>query len=73
MGPGTAALIGQIVPGTGNPTNGIVRAGDGISKYNYEWPALAIAPRFGAAYDVSGRQALVLRGGVGRVLRSAGR
>ena len=65
MGPGTAALIGQIVPGTGSPTNGIVRAGDGISKYNYEWPALTVAPRFGAAYDVSGRQAMVLRGGVG--------
>src|SRR5262245_53691509 len=65
MGAGTAALIGQIVPGTGNPTNGIVRAGDGISKYNYEWPALALAPRFGAAYDVTGRQTMVLRGGVG--------
>lgn len=65
MGAGTAALIGQIVPGTGDSTNGIVRAGDGISKYNYEWPALTIAPRFGAAYDVSGRQALVVRGGVG--------
>jgi hypothetical protein len=64
-GPGTAALIGQIVPGTGSPTNGIVRAGDGISKYNYEWPALAVAPRFGGAYDVSGRQAVVIRGGVG--------
>jgi hypothetical protein len=65
MGLGTAALIGQIVPGTGSPTNGIVRAGDGISKYNYEWPALTIAPRLGAAYDLSGRQALVVRGGVG--------
>ena len=65
MGAGTAALIGQIVPGTGSPTNGIVRAGDGISKYNYEWPALALAPRFGAAYDVTGRQALVVRTGVG--------
>ena len=65
MGAGTAALIGQIVPGTGSATNGIVRAGDGISKYNYEWPALAIAPRVGAAYDVTGRQALVVRGGLG--------
>ena len=42
-----------------------MRAGDGISKYNYEWPALAVAPRFGAAYDVSGRQSLIVRGGVG--------
>jgi hypothetical protein len=53
------------VPGTGNSTNGIVRSGDGISKYNYEWPALAVAPRFGAAYDVSGRHSMVVRGGVG--------
>ena len=65
MGAGTAALIGQIVPGTGNAANGIVRAGDGISKYNYEWPALALAPRFGAAYNVSGKQTMVIRGGIG--------
>jgi carboxypeptidase family protein/TonB-dependent receptor-like protein len=65
MGAGTAALIGQIVPGTGSATNGIVRAGDGISKYNYTWPALAVAPRFGFAYDLTGRQAMVVRGGVG--------
>ena len=65
MGPGTAALIGQIVPGTGSATNGIVRAGDGISRYNYEWPAFSVAPRFGAAYDVSGKQTLVVRGGIG--------
>jgi hypothetical protein len=65
MGPGTAALIGQIVPNTGDLTNGIVRAGDGISKYNYEWPKLAAAPRFGAAYSVKDDQSLVIRGGVG--------
>jgi len=65
MGAGTAALIGQIVPGTGSATNGIVRAGDGISKYNYTWPSLAVAPRFGASYDVTGHQALVVRGGGG--------
>ena len=73
MGAGTAALIGQIVPGTGNPANGIVRAGDGISKYNYEWPALALAPRFGAAYDVSGKQTMVHQGRHRVVLRSPGR
>jgi hypothetical protein len=65
LGSGTAALIGQIVPGTANPTNGIVRAGQGISKYNYTWPSLAVAPRFGLAYDVSGQQSLVVRGGFG--------
>ena len=65
MGAGTASLIGQIVPGTGNPTNGIVRSGDGISEYNYTWPSLAVAPRFGVAYDVTGAQKFVLRGGGG--------
>ena len=42
-----------------------MRAGDGISKYNYTWPSLAIAPRFGAAYDVTGQQRIVVRGGTG--------
>ena len=65
MGPGTAALIGQIVPNTGDLTNGIVRAGDGISKYNYTWPALTAAPRFGAAYSVKDDQSVVIRGGMG--------
>ncbi|MEO8481582.1 MAG: carboxypeptidase regulatory-like domain-containing protein [Acidobacteriota bacterium] len=65
MGAGTASLIGQIVPNTGSPTNGIVQAGKGISKYNYLWPSLAVAPRFGFAYDVTGHQSMVLRGGMG--------
>jgi hypothetical protein len=45
--------------------NGIVRAGDGISKYNYTWPTVVAAPRFGLAYDISGTQRTVLRGGIG--------
>ena len=45
--------------------NGIKQAGDGISKYGYTWPALVFGPRFGAAYDVSGNQSFILRGGVG--------
>ena len=65
LGAGTSALIGQIVPNSGDLANGIVLAGQGISKYNYEWPVLAIAPRFGAAYDVTGAQQIVVRGGVG--------
>jgi len=65
LGVGSAALIGQLVPNSGNPNNGIVRQGDGISKYGYTWPGLLFAPRFGAAFDVSGRQTLVIRGGLG--------
>ena len=65
LGPATAAMIGAIVPGTGDPMNGIVRNGDGIAKENYVWPALAFGPRFGAAYDLRGDQKMVLRGAFG--------
>ena len=65
LGPNTAVAIGTLVPGSGNLMNGIFPAGEGIAKEGYEWPALAVAPRFGMAYDVSGTQKLVLRGGLG--------
>ncbi len=61
----TQVLIGTPIPGSGNPLNGIRQAGDGISKYGYTWPTLVFGPRFGAAYDVTGGQRFVLRGGVG--------
>ena len=47
------------------------QAGDGIAKKNYTWPTLGFAPRFGAAYDVTGTQRMVVRGSVRRLLRSA--
>jgi hypothetical protein len=65
LGPTSGVLIGQIVPNSGNLMNGIVRAGDGISRYNYTWPAVVAAPRFGVAYDLSGVQRMVVRGGIG--------
>ena len=66
LGPNTAFAIGTVVQNTGDLSNGIRKAGeDGNSKYNYEWPSLALAPRTGVAYDVSGDQRLVLRGGYG--------
>jgi hypothetical protein len=65
LGAASAVAIGQIVPDSGNLLNGIVRAGDGISRYNYTWPGLLVAPRFGVAYDVTGAQRMVLRGGIG--------
>ena len=61
----SAALIGTVVPGTGNPNNGIIKAGNGIANTSYVWPTLVAAPRFGAAYDVSGTQRFVLRAGGG--------
>jgi hypothetical protein len=61
----SSAAIGTPVPGSGNPTNGIIQAGQGISKYGYTWPKLVVGPRFGVAYDISGKQTLIFRGGGG--------
>lgn len=65
LGPGSAIAIGTLVPGSGNFTNGLFLSGQGIAKTTYTWPLLAVAPRFGMAYDVTGQQRLILRGGVG--------
>jgi Carboxypeptidase regulatory-like domain/TonB-dependent Receptor Plug Domain len=61
----SAALIGTVIPNTGNLTNAIHQAGDGIADTSYTWPLLAAAPRFGMAYDLTGSQTFVLRGGGG--------
>ena len=61
----TQAAIGTPIPGTGNTLNGIIQAGNGIAKTNYEWPALVVGPRFGFAYDLTGKSDWVLRGGGG--------
>ena len=65
LGPGSAASIGAIVPGTGSPTNGLVKNGQGIARENYTAPMVAIAPRFGGAYDLTGDQHTVVRGSIG--------
>jgi outer membrane receptor protein involved in Fe transport len=61
----SSAAIATPVPGIGNALQGVHRAGDGISKYGYTWPALVVGPRFGVAYDVSGNQTMIFRGGGG--------
>ena len=65
LGPNTTLAIGTIVPNSGDVTNGLVQAGQGIPLSTYLQPALGLAPRFGAAYDLSGTQKVVLRGGGG--------
>jgi hypothetical protein len=65
LGPNSSLAIATLVPNTGNATNGLIRQGQGIADTNFIWPKLAIAPRFGMAYDVSGSQRFVLRGGAG--------
>ncbi len=61
----TQVLIGTPIPGTGTTLNGIVAAGKGIEKTNYVWPKVVFAPRFGFAYDVTGKSDWVIRGGGG--------
>jgi hypothetical protein len=61
----TSNLIGTIVPNSGDLLNGIRQAGDGISEDAYTWPTIAFAPRFGAAYDLTGTQSMIVRGGIG--------
>jgi hypothetical protein len=65
LGPNTTLAIGTLVPNTGNRTNGIFAAGQGIAKTNGLYPAVGVAPRVGAAWDVTGRQHFVVRGGAG--------
>ena len=65
LGPNTAAAIGTLVPGSGETDNGLFLSGQGIAKTTYTWPKFAVAPRFGAAYDITGKQTLIARGGAG--------
>ena len=51
--PGTE--IGKIVPGSGDLLNGIAKAGDKINKYLQNSPGILFAPRFGFAYDLTGK------------------
>ena len=60
-----STAIGKIVPNSGDLLNGIRKAGSGITKYLQQDRGLTPAPRFGFAYDVTGRQTLVVRGGLG--------
>lgn len=58
-----ASDIGKIVPSSGNALNGIAQAGKDISKYLIHDRGIHYSPRLGFAWDVTGRQNLVLRAG----------
>ena len=60
-----ALAIGTIVPNSGVLLNGIVQQGQGIAKENYTGIAMVLGPRFGAAYDLTGTQKIVVRGSIG--------
>ncbi len=61
-----AALIGRIVPNSGNLTNGIGQGGqNGVPDRLIEDNGILFAPRFGLTYDLTGNQSFIFRLGGG--------
>jgi hypothetical protein len=58
-----AYAIGKIVPNSGNLLNGIAKAGTQYSKYLMKDRGIQYSPRFGFAWDVTGKSNIVVRGG----------
>ncbi len=56
-------LIGRIVPGSGDPFNGMVQVGKGVERGGYKNRGIQYSPAFGFAYDVFGNNKTVVRGG----------
>ena len=56
---------GKIIPGSGNPLDGIVQAGQGDSKYLTKNRGPQWGPRLGLAWDVTGKQQVVFHAGGG--------
>jgi hypothetical protein len=58
-------FIGLIIPGSGSTTNGICSAGTCVNKYLTDDRGLQWGPRFGVAWDITGKQDFVIRTGGG--------
>jgi hypothetical protein len=59
------ARIGLLVPNTGDITNGLGRASSGYPRGGFESDKVLLGPRFGFAYDLTGKGDTVARGGFG--------
>jgi len=61
-----AAFIGGIVPGSGDPNNGMaVAARDDVPRSFIPGRGVHYGPRFGFAYDLTGKGKMAVRGGFG--------
>lgn len=56
-------LINRIVPGSGEPFNGMIRPDQGIERGGFKNRGIQYGPAFGFAYDVFGNSKTVVRGG----------
>lgn len=61
----SSVFIGRLVPNSGTLTNGVLTAGAGLERGVYRNRGIQFGPRFGFGYDVTGKQSLVVRGGIG--------
>jgi hypothetical protein len=70
------ALIGAIVPGSGDPYNGIVTQDDALGQAGWrDTPPVQVQPRLGFSWDPKGDGKMAVRGGFGissQVLQDSG-
>ena len=68
-----ANFIGAYVPGTGDPNNGMVEAGNGVPRGFRKTLAPQIEPRLGATWDLTGAGTTVLHASAGLLPQRAAR
>ncbi|HYI93695.1 MAG TPA: TonB-dependent receptor, partial [Bryobacteraceae bacterium] len=57
--------VGKLVPGSGNPTNGLGLVSQGYPAGGIDAPLILWQPRLGFAWDVTGSHSTIVRGGFG--------